>query len=133
MVIVPNVSPDTPPLTRNPVFFYPNNMEPDIAIGIDNEITQKIYAVTAHESQFFEWLPYINGTLDKVPEGEEERQLFLGKRFTRPNEAVRECLIEWYGADEASKIMNAEAFQVSRFGRQPGREEILKLFPMLKK
>lgn len=132
MVIVPNVAPDTPPLTKNPVFFYPNNMEPDIAIGIDNEITQKIYAVTAHESQFFEWLPYINGTLDKVPEGEEERQLFLGKRFTQPNEAVRKCLNKWYGADKASKIMNAEAFQVSKFGRQPGREEILKLFPMLK-
>lgn len=127
------MAPDIPPLTKNPVFFYPNNMEPDIAIGIDKEITQKVYAVSAHESQFFEWLPYINGTLDNVPEGDEERRLFLGRRFTQANEAVKKCLVEWYGAAEASKIKNAEAFQVSSFGRQPGREELLKLFPMLTK
>jgi len=131
MVIVPNVAPDVPALKKNPVFFYPNNSEPDIAIGIDEEITQKIYATSAHESQFFEWLPYIAGTIDKVPAGREERIAFLSKRFTPPNEAVRNCLKKWYDEPEASKIMNAEAFQISKFGRQPDREELLKLFPML--
>ncbi len=133
MVIVPNVAPDVPALKKNPVFFYPNNTEPDIAIDIDNELTQKIYAASAHESQFFEWLPYIQGTLDKVPAGKEERLLFLRKRFTPPNDAVRSCLKKWYDEPKASKIMCAEAFQVSKFGRQPGKEELLSLFPMLKK
>jgi len=133
MVIVPNIAPDTPPLKKNPVFFYPNNSDPDIAIDIDNELTQKIYAASAHESQFFEWLPYIQGTLDQVPKGNEERLAFLRKRFTPPNEAMRNCLKKWYEEPHASKIMNAEGFQVSKFGSQPGHEELLKLFPMVEK
>jgi LmbE family N-acetylglucosaminyl deacetylase len=133
MVIVPNVAPDTPPLKKNPVFLYPNNSEPDIAIDIDSELQQKIYAVSAHESQFFEWLPWTTGTLDKVPQGKEERLKFLSRRFTPPNDAVRTCLKKWYDEPRASKIMNAESFQVSQFGRQPSREELLRFFPMLGK
>jgi LmbE family N-acetylglucosaminyl deacetylase len=133
MVIVPNIAPDTPPLKKNPVFFYPNTSEPDIAIDIDNEVTQKIYASSAHESQFFEWLPWIQGTLDQVPKSNEERLAFHKKRFTPPNDAVRECLKKWYDEPQASKIMNAEAFQICKFSRQPDHEELLKLFPMLKK
>jgi LmbE family N-acetylglucosaminyl deacetylase len=133
MVIVPNVAPDTPPLKNNPVFFYPNSTDPDIAVDIDNELTQKLYAASAHESQFFEWLPWIDGTLDKVPEGKEERIDFLRSWVTPPSAAVRNCLKKWYDEPKASAIKNAEAFKVSEFGRQPGREEILKLFPMLKK
>jgi LmbE family N-acetylglucosaminyl deacetylase len=133
MVIVPNVAPDTPPLKKNPVFLYPNNNNPDIAIDIDSELQQKIYAVSAHESQFFEWLPWTTGTLDKVPAGKEERLKFIGQRFRPPNDAVRDCLRKWYPEPRASRIMNAEAFQVSQFGRQPSREELLRLFPMLGK
>jgi LmbE family N-acetylglucosaminyl deacetylase len=133
MVIVPNIAPDTPPLKKNPVFFYPDTSDPDLAIDIDNELSQKIYAVSAHESQLFEWLPWLQGTLDKVPKSNEERLVYLKSRFTPPNDAVRNCLKKWYGEPHASKIMNAEAFQISEFGRKPEREELLKLFPMLGK
>jgi LmbE family N-acetylglucosaminyl deacetylase len=133
MVIVPNIAPDTPPLKKNPVFFYPNSTDPDIAIDIDNELKQKIYAVSAHESQFFEWLPWIQGTLDKVPKGNEDRLLFLSRRFNPPNDAVRNCLKKWYDEPHASRIMNAESFQISGFSRKPDRDELLRLFPMLKK
>jgi LmbE family N-acetylglucosaminyl deacetylase len=133
MVIVPNIAPDTPPLKKNPVFFYPDSSAPDIAIDIDNELSQKVYAASAHESQFFEWLPWLQGTLDKVPESNTERLVFLKKRFNTPNDAVRDCLKKWYDEPHASKIMNAEAFRISAFGRQPTKEELLKLFPMLGK
>jgi LmbE family N-acetylglucosaminyl deacetylase len=133
MVIVPNIAPDTPPLKENPVFLYPNSSEPDIAIDIDDVIKQKIYAVSAHESQFFEWLPWIQGNLDKVPKTNEERLKFLGERFTPPNDLVKSCLKKWYGEARAVNIMNAEAFQFCGFGRQIKQDEIVKLFPMLKK
>jgi LmbE family N-acetylglucosaminyl deacetylase len=132
MVIVPNIAPDTPPLKKNPVFLYPASSEPDIAIDIDNELSQKIYAASAHESQFFEWLPFIQGTLDKVPKSNEERLVFIKKRFHPPGESVRKCLEKWYHEPYASKIMNAEAFRISEFGRKPDKDELLKLFPMLK-
>lgn len=133
MVIVPNVAPDTRPLKKNPVFFYPNSTEPDIAIDIDDVLSQKIYASSAHESQFFEWLPWLDGTLDKVPKSKEERLVFLKRWFPPPTDAERNCLKRWYDEPYASKIMNVEAFAITKFSRQPDKEELLKLFPMLKK
>lgn len=133
MVIVPNIAPDVPALIKNPVFFYTNSSNPDISIDVDNELVQKIYACSAHESQFFEWLPYIAGNLDQVPSDKEGRLAFVAREFTAPNEAERKCLKKWYDEPRASMIMNVESFQVSPFGRQPSREELLQLFPMVKK
>ena len=131
MVIVPNVAPDTPPLKNNPVFFYPNSTEPDIAVDIDKEVSQKIYAASAHESQFFEWLPWLDGTLDKVPKSEKERLLFLKSWLTPVNDAERNCLHKWYDEPEASKIIYAEAFRIADFSRKPDHEELLRLFPII--
>ena len=41
----------------------------------------------------------------------------------------RDQLAEWYGADKAKGIKHAEAFEVCEYGRQPGRDELKKLFP----
>lgn len=140
MVIVPNIAPDVPALKKNPVFLYtadrfqdPNPFRPDIAVIIDPVFEQKIYAMAAHESQFFEWLPWTLGKLDLVPEDEASRLEYLVERrpFT-PDEKTRNCLKKWYG-DKAENARHAEAFQICEYGRQPTDEEIRKLFPMLGK
>jgi LmbE family N-acetylglucosaminyl deacetylase len=133
MVIVPNVAPDTPPLKRNPVFLYPGFSSPEIAVGIDAVFEQKLYAMSAHESQYFEWLPWTNGTLDQVPAGKEERLKFLAGRYDgdQANKVVKECLAKWYDTDKAAKIVHAETFRFTPFSRRPGKEEILKLFPVI--
>jgi LmbE family N-acetylglucosaminyl deacetylase len=140
MVIVPNVAPDVPPLEKNPVFLYtrdrfqkPTPFRPDIAVIIDPVIDQKIHAMAAHESQFFEWLPWTSGDLDKVPADETSRLEFLaGRRRSTPNEKIKECLKKWYG-DKADQAKHAEAFEICEYGRQPGDQEIKVLFPMLGK
>lgn len=132
MVIVPNVAPDTPPLRKNPVFFWSNSTEPDIAIDIDNVASQKLYAAAAHESQFFEWLPWIDGTLDKVPKSQEERLKFMKIWLTPPTDAVKQCLKKWYDEPGASKIEYTESFKIADFSRKPDHEEMLKLFPIVK-
>ncbi len=137
MVIVPNVAPDTPPLKKNPVFLYtedgfnkPTPFEPDVAVDITSVFDQKIYAMAAHESQFFEWLPWTNGTLDKVPKTEAERLKWLADwRKPNINENVRESLEKWYGKEEAVKAKYAEAFEICEFGRRLSDEEIRMLFP----
>src|SRR4030042_2506116 len=139
MVIVPNIVPDTPPLRVNPVFLYsqdnfqkPNPFHPDIAVAIDEVVDQKIYAMSAHESQFFEWLPWIAGLLDKVPEDEKARLEFIAKKNRGGvSDEVRETLIKWYGDKNGSKVKKAEAFEICEFGRHPDEKEILRLFPML--
>ena len=137
MVIVPNVAPDTPPLKRNPVFVYtedsfkkPYPFEPDIAVDITSVFDQKIHAMSAHESQFFEWLPWTNGTLDKVPATEAERLKWLADwRKPKINDNILQSLVKWYGNDRAKNAKYAEAFEICEYGRRPSDEEIRKLFP----
>ena len=138
MVIVPNVVPEVAPLKKNPIFLYvqdhflkPTPFEPHIAVDISEVYEQKIYGMAAHASQFFEWLPWTSGKLDQVPEGEKERLEWLGaRRYNVPTPEIKECLKLWYG-DKADEISHAEAFEICEYGRQPDKEEILKLFPML--
>jgi len=138
MVVVPNIAPDVPALKKNPVFVYaedrfqkPNPFDADIAIDIDEVFEQKIYGMAAHASQYFDWLPWLAGTLDQIPEDESGRLEYLGKRRTfRPGASTRESLIKWYG-EKGKAVQHAEGFEICEYGKQPGDEEILRLFPML--
>ena len=139
MVMVPNVASDTPPLKKNPVFLYvqdrfqkPYPFEPDIAVDILDVYEQKIYGMAAHESQYFEWLPWVNGKLSEVPEGEKKRLEWLAPRRKKPvSPAVRSSLIKWYGPEKGNKVTDAEAFEICEYGRIPDDTEIKQLFPML--
>lgn len=141
MVIVPNVAPDTPPLKRNPVFLYvqdnfqkPNSFRPDIAIDISDVIDRKMYGVSAHHSQFFEWLPWLDGELGTIPKDDKDRMNWLKNRWTFPITAdVRKSLEKWYGAERARAITDAEAFEICEYGRYPDENEIRRLFPMIEK
>jgi LmbE family N-acetylglucosaminyl deacetylase len=138
MVGVPNVASDTPPLKKNPVFLYfqdnfqrPNPFRPDVAVDITSVFDQKVHAMDAHESQFYEWLPWIGGYLNEVPKDKNERKKWLaGNRSGRINPAVRTSLEKWYGA-RAAEIKYAEAFEVCEYGSQPSQEDLKRLFPML--
>lgn len=141
MVIVPNIAPDTPPLKTNPVFLYvedrfqkPSPFQADIAVDISSTFKKKIYAMSAHESQFFEWLPWISGTLNKVPKDNEERLEWLAELRSMPiSETSRNSLAKWYGDKKAEKVKHAEAFEFCEYGRRPSDEEVRVLFPMLGK
>lgn len=138
LVIVPNVAPEVPPLKKNPVFLFaadrfqkPNPFEADIAIDIDEVFEQKIYGMAAHESQYFEWLPWTSGTLESIPEDEAGRLEYLAKRRrSSPSGTIKECLREWYG-DKADGVKHVEAFEICEYGKQPSKQELHRLFPML--
>jgi LmbE family N-acetylglucosaminyl deacetylase len=140
MVIVPKLVPDTPALKKNPVFLYsadhfqkPSPFNPEIAVDIGSVFSKKVYALAAHASQFFDWLPWLAGKLDEVPGSEEERLEYLANsRSASPDEATRQSLVKWYG-EKGAAIAHAEAFEICEYGRQPTDEEIRELFPMLGK
>ncbi len=139
MVMVPNVAPDTEPLKKNPVFLHfqdrfqrPTPFRADVAIDIGDVIEKKVDAMDAHESQFYEWLPWIGGDLAAVPAGKAERRAWLRKSRTRAlTPAVKASLEKWYGKDAAAKVVYVEAFEVSEYGSQPDDEALRKLFPMI--
>ena len=112
MVVVPNVCPDTPPLHDNPVFLYfedgfqqPNPFRPDVSIDISDVFDKKIDALDAHVSQVYEWLPWVDHTLDQVPKDLVERKKWLASRREPPmRPAVRQALEKWYGAERAAQV-----------------------------
>jgi LmbE family N-acetylglucosaminyl deacetylase len=138
MVIVPNIVPDVPPLKQNPLFLYfednfkkPLPFQPDIVVDITGSYDQKIYGMAAHETQFFEWQPWIASTLDKVPANEKDRLAWLAAMSKSPmTPAKRESLEKWYGSGRAENVAVTESFEICEYGRQPSEQEIRQLFPM---
>ena len=139
MVVVPNIAPDTPPLRKNPVFLYfqdrfqkPYPFRPDIVVAIDETFEKKIDALDAHVSQFYEWLPWVEGTLAEVPQEPVARRNWLRQRRQRPvTPEVRAAAERLYGPDRAAKFQQFEAFEIAEYGSQPTLEEIRRLFPMI--
>ncbi|MEO6000416.1 MAG: PIG-L family deacetylase [Chitinophagaceae bacterium] len=140
MVAVPNVAPGTAPLKKNPIFFYfqdnfqkPNPFRPDIAIDITEVYSKKVYALDAHVSQVYEWLPWIGHYLEEVPKGKDERlQWLASKRKVKITPEVKASLVKWYGVERSGKVEQAEAFELCEYGSQPSDDDIRKIFPMLK-
>ena len=140
MVVVPAVTPEVPALHKNPVFLYyednfqrPNPFRPDIAVAIDDVVDKKTDALDSHVSQFYEWLPWVDGKLSDVPKDPAERKAWLKRTRNRPpNPAVREALVKWYGAEKGNAVKFYEAFEICEYGARPDEARIRELFPMLR-
>jgi LmbE family N-acetylglucosaminyl deacetylase len=140
MVVVPNVTPDVPALRKNPTFFYyqdnfqrPNPFRPDVAVSLDSVIDQKVNTLDSHVSQFYEWLPWVDGKLNEVPKDPVERKAWLKRtRFTAPKPDVRAALVKWYGPEKGNSVKYYEAFEICEYGAHPDDARLRQLFPMLR-
>jgi LmbE family N-acetylglucosaminyl deacetylase len=140
MVVVPAITPEVPALRKNPVFLYyednfqrPNPFRPDIAVAIDDVVDKKTDALDSHVSQFYEWLPWVDGKLSEVPKDPVERKAWLKRTRNRPpNPAVREALVKWYGPEKGNAVKYYEAFEICEYGARPDEARIRELFPMLR-
>jgi LmbE family N-acetylglucosaminyl deacetylase len=136
MVVVPSVCPGTPALRKNPTFMYleddfkfPTPFLPDVAVDIDDVWQKKVLGMDAHVSQFYEWLAFVDGKSEEVPQEAEARRKWLGEAWAKPiTPAVRAALEKRYGA-KASLIRHAESFQLCEYGRQPSVAELSEIFP----
>ena len=160
ILTVPHTCPDTPHLEQMPVIVYNEDsfknppFVPDMIVDIDDVIDKKYLLWNCHTSQFYEWLPYTNGTLDTVPEGAEERLEWLHyPRVSRDTprdlselsgiktpsghgeakEAVyaaryRDLLVSRYG-ENGKKVIFAEAYETSEYGTPLTEENAKVLFP----
>ncbi|GAA0549923.1 PIG-L deacetylase family protein [Chitinophaga japonensis] len=139
MVMVPNIAADMPPLKKNPVFLYfqdhftkPSRFQPDVCVDITQVMDKKMEALDAHESQFYEWLPWIMGYKGTIPAGKQERKDWIrNSRWPSMDTAVRAGLEKWYGPQQAKAARYAEAFELCEYGSRPTEKEIRQLFPML--
>lgn len=138
MVVVPNVVSDTPPLVDNPVFLYvednfqkPAPFRPDVVVPIDDTWKNKVDGLDAHVSQVYEWLPWVEHTLDQVPKDPTARRVWLEKWRNAPiSDEKRKALAEELGADAAAKVQHVEAFELCEYGRRPKLDELRAMFPL---
>lgn len=143
MVTVPFICPDTPPLTKNPVFLYssdtfqkPYPFKADVAVSIDDVFEQKLDAIHELASQVYEG--GASGSEEfvrSVPPASDDaaRRAWLKEKWAerqgREANRCRAALIERYGEEEGKAVQAAECFEICEYGRQPTREELEKLFP----
>lgn len=145
MVTVPFFCPDTPHLTKNPVFLYssdrfqkPYPFKGDIAVDIGSVFEKKVDALMALESQTFEGGALGNEELlQSAPPASQPdlRRAWLKERWERragsEAQQFQDALSEWYGTEHAKQVKFAEAFEICEYGRQPTHNEIRELFPFL--
>jgi N-acetylglucosamine malate deacetylase 1 len=140
MVIVPSFCPDVPALRKNPAFFYsedsfkkPNPFEPDVVVPIDPSFDQKVAAIDALGSQFYEWNPWLSGQLDQVPKGKDERLSWTRRNAERRYGAIadrfRKELVAELGETKGRAVKFAEAFELCEYGSRPSKDELKRLFP----
>lgn len=120
MVNVPLVCPEHPSMTHAPVilsvwdaFTRPLPFQPDLVVPIDDFVAQKIDGCLCHVSQFYEWLPHINGWKDirDASTTQEKTRLlreYLQNRFS--NEA------RLYPDQLPAGVQYAEAFEWNEYG-----------------
>ena len=134
--MVPHFCEETPTPDKTPIFAFsfdkfkePRPHRPDAAIEIDSVMRKKMEAHKRHNSQFFEWLPWIGGdknfdrsTLDE--EGEYNHLLKWEARFIADNNpGVRERLLEVYGTEKGEAVVYAETFEQSPYSRTVSVDE----------
>ena len=139
MVVVPHLVPEAPALRKNPVFLYfednfqrPNPFRPDVVVSIDESFDKKIDALDAHVSQFYEWLPWVDGKLDDVPKDPAQRRAWLARaRAGVITPAARATLVKEYGAQKGNAVKHCESFEICEYGAHPDTARLRELFPMI--
>ncbi|MBN2584204.1 MAG: PIG-L family deacetylase [Planctomycetes bacterium] len=143
-VTVPGQCPLTPHLMRNPVYAYccgtvttSGSFRPDVIVDLDKVIGKKLAMINCHESQWYEWIPYNQGYLDKVPKGAAARRRWNEKRFRERLKGFanqwRDRAIDQYGPERGKEIQYAEGVQASPFGAPLDAKTVRRLFPFLAK
>ena len=138
LLCVPNVLPLTPRLEFNPVIVYhqdhftkPAPFTPDVIVDITEVIDRKIEALSLHESQVYEWIPFIEGFLDEVPTDKSERLEWLKAMWGR-TALVSQFLAQLKPGLAPETFKNArymEAFERCEYGSRLTHANVNQLFP----
>ncbi len=142
LLTVPAVVPKVPYLAACPVILYfsdaftkPCRFEPHVVVAIDEAFDKVVAMLDCHESQFYEWLPYNAGYLDRVPQDPAARRAWLGERLRQRIEPLadvyREMVVRTYGEERGGRIRSIEAFEVSEYGAPLDAAAQARLFPFL--
>ena len=120
MVNVPLVCPEVPAMTHAPVilsvwdpFTHPQPFQPDLVVPIDEFVERKIDGCLCHISQFYEWLPHINGWQEIRDAATTQEKTLLLRELLR-NRFANEARL--YPEQTPAGTQYAESFQWNEYG-----------------
>jgi N-acetylglucosamine malate deacetylase 1 len=139
MVRVPKIAPECPPPEREPIVAYmvdlftrPCPFRADVIMDVSRYRPTVLDMLDCHRSQFYEWLPWIEGCLDGVPTSND----------CAPDRLKRlEWLSGWYREKTAPRTARfwtneygatpdlIEAYEFSEYAGRPTRQMLDELFP----
>ena len=141
MVMVPKIVPGYPPPSQEPIVSYmvdlfsrPAPFRPDTVLDASHYLENVLDMLACHESQFFEWMPWIDRTAHTMPN-------MLGMSEAERTLALRNWLRDWYlerTALRGHRFWNrawgeqptlVEAYEISEYAGKPSRERLASLFP----
>ncbi|MGE3408750.1 MAG: PIG-L deacetylase family protein [Pirellulales bacterium] len=139
LVTVPAIVPEVPILRKDPIVAYmadhftkPTPLQADVILDVSEEIDAILSMLTAHRSQFFEWLPFNRGELDQVPADETERRAWLAAWFLSQRAWVHQRYAQELSVLHAQTpprdIRLAEAYEISEYASQLSSERKQILF-----
>jgi len=140
LVTVPRIVSGVPALKANPLFLYfsdtfqqPTPFRPDIVIDVSAALEDMLRLLDAHESQFYEWLPWIN-RMDAAPTDTVQRKAWL-RAWRLPqvqlSDELATQLHRWCPEKNLQEVKRVESFEICEYGRKVTDAAIHQLFPML--
>jgi len=133
MVLVPKILPEVEPPKVEPIVAYmvdlftrPCPFRADVVLDVSEHWNTVLAMLDSHESQFYEWMPWIDGVLDSVPKEKEARRTWLANWFQEKTvgRVARFWNSEW---GEAPKLV--EAYEISEYAGKPSDDTLRSLFP----
>lgn len=139
MVTVPAIVPDVPILRRDPVVAYmsdrftkPAPLEPHVIFDIGEQVERITDMLCEHASQVFEWLPYNQGFLDRMPTDFTARRALVRDWYLpRAREIAnryRDALVKVYGPERGQAVEFAEVLEISEHAAPLTAEARSRLF-----
>jgi N-acetylglucosamine malate deacetylase 1 len=141
LLTVPPICPEVPHLRRDPVIAYlsddfarPYPFSPSVVINITSVFDSKAAMLAAHESQFYEWLPYNGRYEHALPAAPDARRSWLADRMSDLSKGIadryRAQIIASFGASAGGGLNLVEAFEGCEYGSPLDAAAILRLFPL---
>lgn len=134
LLAVPNVCPLIPRLTYTPIILFhqdiyskPYPFEPEILVDISDVFEKKIQSLSLHESQVYEWLPFIENYLDEVPLDKNNRLNWLKTKWDNPGNVLR--FLDKMNSLGQRNCKYLEAFEISEYGGRLTQENFKSLIP----
>jgi len=133
---VPLAYPARPPMTRMPVILYAYDsftegpaFTPHLLVDIGAVHGAVVRALMEHESQWLEWIPWVDGRKDVSIRRPRIDRAAVARELEAHARRVAERFAPALRGRYRKAVVAAEAFQVSQYGRRPDPAALRRLLP----